>query len=188
MGRAREKSHGRLGVKRSERYALVPEEVMRSAAYAALPDFAKPTLFALACQYNGHNNGNLSLPYREAKALGVSAQWKLYAGLRLCEWTDLVVCSRRGKLDRGTKLPSLFAFTWRGVDDTGTAYDHGTSVCPIPSHTWVQWLRPDDWQQRVQSVQRQMRGGSRYATETPHIPLSGNGRSSLLGTPRVQIT
>ena len=46
-------------------------EVMSSAAYNAQPDYAKVVLFALAGQFRGGNNGNISLVMRDAKALGV---------------------------------------------------------------------------------------------------------------------
>src|SRR5437868_9612468 len=92
----------RLHVQRGERYALIPEQVMEHESYHALPDWARSVLFTVAARYNGNNNGDISVPYREAKRLGINAQWKLFAGIRLLEYTDLILCTRRGRLERGT--------------------------------------------------------------------------------------
>lgn len=112
---SRKSSGSRLRTSRGERYALVPEEVMNSVAYAAMPDYGKTVMFALACRYHGHNNGDLSLPFSEARELGVAYQWKLYAGLQLLRKSGLVELTRQGKLERGTKVCSLYSLTWRGA-------------------------------------------------------------------------
>jgi hypothetical protein len=177
----RGRSVGKLGVERGERYALIPEEVQESIAYQALPDWAKVVLVALACRYNGFNNGDLSLPFSEAKRLGVSAQWKLYAGLRLLERADLIVCTRRGRLERGTKLASLYALTWRGINAPGgggVQFDPGVVASPIPSNAWAKWEKPADWSAIVKAVRRANHG---RATKIPVSTTLGNGRSTTMG-------
>jgi hypothetical protein len=144
----------RLGVEPGESYALVHEEVMNSAAYGAMPDFSKAVMFALACRYQGHNNGDLSLPFSEAHKLGVAHQWKLYAGLQLLRKAGLVEMTRQGKLERGTKVCSLYSVTWRGIDDppAGVTYDAGIAAKPLPSNDWVRWTRPANWAAIVREV------------------------------------
>lgn len=175
------KRRGRKGLQvvRGDRYALIPEEVIESASYHAQPDWARSVLLALACRFNGHNNGDLSLPFSEAKRLGISAQWKLYAGLRLLERADLIQCTRRGRLEGGRKLPSLYCLTWRGIDQGSTAtYDAGVAICPIPSQIWVKWVKPPDWSTYVRQTARSNHGRS------VGIPVSttlGASHSTTLG-------
>ena len=159
-----------LQVGPGERYALLPREVGESAPYNAQTDWSRTVLFALLPQYHGHNNGLLGLTFPEAKTLGVHAQWKLYAGLKLLCQSDLIVCTRRGRLQAGEKLPSLYAVTWKGIDEPkeGVVYDFGINVSPIPSHRWAKWQKPDHWQKLVKNIERVARG--RRPKENPYTP------------------
>ncbi|HMN42943.1 MAG TPA: hypothetical protein PKE27_00080 [Povalibacter sp.] len=158
---------------------------MESEAYHAQPDWGRSVLFALASRFNSHNNGDLSLPFSEAKRLGITSQWKLYAGLRLLEGADLIVCTRRGHLSRGTKLPSLFALTWRGIDVfESVQFDPGVATSPVPSHTWARWKRPADWPEFVRKTARLMKGRKgddgpilARGKKNPHTTHGGAGRS-----------
>ena len=152
---------------------------MTSAAYAATPDFAKSVLFAVACRYNGHNNGDLSLPYSEARQLGVAHQWKLYAGLQLLKKTGLIVCTRQGKLERGSKVCSLYAVTWRGIDAPRdhVSYDAGLSVCPIAGNDWARWVKPAEWLKTVRKVVAANHGRKKNPVST----TMGKGRSTMVG-------
>jgi hypothetical protein len=181
------KRGSRLHVTRGERYALIPEEVMEHDSYHAQPDWARSVLFALAARYNGNNNGDLSLPFSEAKRLGISAQWKLYAGLRLLEKAELIQCARRGRLERGTKLASLYALTWRGINECPNVnFDAGISSCPIPSNAWVKWAKPDNWKQLVRSIAQANHGVEKNPVakrlrKNPDSTALGAGRSTALG-------
>jgi hypothetical protein len=175
----RARTTGRLGVKRGDRYALIPEEVMSSVSYGAQPDYAKCVLFALACRCNGHNNGDLSLPFSEARQLGIAHQWKLFAGLQLLRKAGLILCTRQGQLQRGTKLCSLYALTWRGIDAAppGVAYDAGLGPCPIASNAWAKWDKPAQWLETIREVTRANHGRSKIPVST----TLGKGRSTTLG-------
>jgi hypothetical protein len=157
---------------------------LESAAYHAQPDWARSVLFAMAARCNGHNNGDLSLTFSEAKRLGIAAQWKLYAGLRLLERAELVVCTRRGRLERGTKLASLFALTWRGIDKCERVhFDPGITPCPLPTHAWAKWVRPADWT----AIRKQIVQSNRGRSKIPHTQPVGNGRSQRGGAIRSNI-
>lgn len=174
----RARATGRLGVKRGERYALVPEEVMNSMAYSVQPDYAKCVLFALACRCNGHNNGNLSLPFTEAKQLGIAAQWKLYAGLRLLTIAQLTQRTRKGSAKGGRKYANLYALDWRGIDAVdGLQYDCDINVCPLPRNAWARWEVPANWRETVKQVATVNHGQSKILRST----TLGNGRSTTLG-------
>jgi hypothetical protein len=165
-----------LRVARGERYALIPKEVIESVAYLALTDWARAVLIALLAQYDGSNNGMLALPFSQAKLLGISHQWKLYAGLRVLEASDIIVCTRRGHLQGGTKLPSFYGVTWRGLDEPkdGASYDGTIGACPIPSHAWAKWNKPENWDEQVRAIMRRVRGKSEqicpFPKKTPHTP------------------
>lgn len=152
---------------------------MNSAAYAAQPDFAKVVLLAVAARYHGRNNGDLSLAIKDARVLGVAHPWKLYAGINLLRKGDLIECTRQGRLERGTKLCSLFAVTWRGIDapPDGVAYDTGISSCAIPSHAWAKWEKPATWIQTVREVTIANHGRNKIPVST----TLGKGRSTTLG-------
>ena len=184
MADRRGRATGRLGVKRGEHYALLPEELMASTAYCALPDWAKVVLFALASRFNGHNNGNLSLPWSEARHRGISAPWKLYAGLRVLEKTDLVHCTRRGRLERGMKIPSLYALTWRGIDNCERiAFDEGVARSPIPSNAWAKWIKPPDWEQVFKQINRTARGRKKS-----HTIADGSNHTTMDGAMTMKTT
>jgi hypothetical protein len=179
---------GKLGMQHGQCYALIPEEVMESAAYHAQPDWARTVLFALACGATQHNNGNLSLAFSDARRRGIAAQWKLYAGLRLLERADLVICTRRGHLERGMKLPSLFGITWRGINPAPEkiTYDFGVTSSPIPTNAWAAWVKPDTWKQTIQMIVNSNRGTSKL-TKKPHTQMLGNDRSQVLGATATDI-
>lgn len=168
-----------LQVARGERYALIPREVLESIPYCSLTDWARTVLVALLAQFNGFNNGMLALPFSQAKLLGVSHQWKLYAGLRLLVATDLIACTRQGRLEAGTKLPSLYAMTWRGIDEPkdGLTYDAGRGACPLPSNAWARWAKPQDWRDYCRKVARENHGRGKNPVSTTR----GYGRSTTRG-------
>jgi hypothetical protein len=128
-----------------EHFALVPCQVMESDAYRALPDWAKVPVVALAGQYRGARNGDISLTWREARQLGVSAQWKLRAGLKLAERVGLIDMTRLGgNVAGGEKWPTLYALGWLPIE-------HSDKFTSPPGSTlkalnrWATWTRPHDW-------------------------------------------
>ena len=158
---------------------------MNSIAYAAVPDAAKVALFALAARFNGHNNGNLSLTFAEAKKLGVAYQWKLYAGLQLLKMTELVLCTRQGLVARGTKICSLYALTWREIHEapSNVYYDAGITSGPFPRHAWSKWEKPPDWRETVRRVMSVNHGRSKISVST----MLGKGGSTMLGATTSEI-
>lgn len=151
---------------------------MNSIAYNCQPDYAKVVLIALAARYQGHNNGDLSLPFSEARQLGVGQQWKLYAGLQLLRGAGLIEVTRQGMIMRGRKLCSLFAVAWKFIDKApeGIEYDAGIASRPA-SNAWAQWEKPKDWLQIVKDAARRHHGQKiRVGTTTV-----GAGRTTTVG-------
>jgi hypothetical protein len=129
----RARATGRLGVKKGERYALVPVEVLGSAAYATLSGPASRVLFALAAQYHGGNNGRLTLPYSVAKGLGVRSKDLLTRGLAELEQRGLIDLTHRGGLS--PYGCSRYALGWQE-----TKGDEAHGVIPAPAaNRWATW-------------------------------------------------
>jgi hypothetical protein len=177
----RGRATGRLGIKEGERYALMPEEVMTSTAYGAQPDFAKVTLFAVACRFSGHNNANLSIPFSEAEKLGIEYQWKLYAGLQLLRKAGLILMTRQGHLAAGSKVCSLYAITWRAINraPAGVNYDAGILPSVVPSHEWAKWERPVDWARIVRDV-TDAHHGRKKGSRWPHRSTTGGAMATKI--------
>jgi hypothetical protein len=163
-------------MERGERYALIPREVMESEAYRALPPYAVLVLLALAVQYIGSRNGSLALPWTEAARLGVRTQAQLYGGLQLLQAVQLIACTRRGHLTAGKRLATLYALTWRAVDDpaAGVTYDAGMSMSLSPSHEWSRWVLPAEWNDYVRTINRRAKGKGGH--ECPFIKKSDSPR------------
>ena len=138
-------------------YALIPSEVLGSEAYAALPDWAARVLPALAAQFRKTNNGDLSLTWKEARSLGVSSEWKLRAGLSLLEAVGLVEVMRRGRIESGRGICSLYALGWRQIDPSDK-HDVPSIVAVAAPMRWATWNRPGDWQSRLDNARRNAQG------------------------------
>lgn len=155
-----------------EHFARVPREVLESAAYGTLPDRAKASVFALAGQYRGSRNGDLSLTWREARQLGVSAQWKLRAGLKLAERVGLIELTRPGgNVAGGEKRPTLYALGWLPIE-------HSDKFTSPPGSTlkalnrWATWERPHDWHLQTKTERRKAQ-----AKKNGH-PTGGSDRAT----------
>jgi hypothetical protein len=151
----RTRSTGRFAP--GETFGAIPSEVLNSVAYRALPDFAVRVLIALAAQYRGVNNGDLSLTREQAASLGVAAGWKVSAGLELLVLTGLVLRTRQGKARHGRGICALYALAWRPIDPTPHAYPpiNGRRTAP---NGWALWAKPENWSAIERSVRRRAKG------------------------------
>lgn len=189
LSNRRARNAGKREFNDHERFAFLPQEVLESSSWAALPDFAKASVVALACGAHHLNNGRIALPWSIARRRGLSSEWKLYAGLQLAELAGLVRRTRQGRLQAGRKLPNLYALTWRAISD---AKDLDLVSGPTISapNDWARWSVPTDWKEIVSAVRDKARGApSRQRArarfpKTGKIPLPigvGRGRPALRG-------
>lgn len=159
MARKRQRGRHTGRFEAGETFAAVPVEILRSEAYAALPDYAARVLFALAAQFRGRNNGNLSLPIRTAREHGIRSAWKAQAGLRLLLDVGLIEMTRPGKYSHGKGICALYAVTWKAINVTAEAFPAIDHERPAPN-TWAKWQRPDDWAARECAARRSAQGAS----------------------------
>jgi hypothetical protein len=137
--------------------APIPRLVVESEAYQALPDWAVRVLVAVACQYNGRNNGSLGLTESNFKRLGIRAAWHVYAGLRLLEEVGLVVRTEAG----GTPLQgqARYALTWRAMGPSGASAAE-TAHRRKATNNWRLWEQPARWSDQVEALKRAARGAA----------------------------
>lgn len=132
----RARATGRLGVAKGERYALLPDDLLRSAAVCELSGIGFRVLVAFAAQYHGRNNGSLTLPASAARDYGIRSKAQLVAGVHECLRHQLLELTYQGG------LPPLgcsrYAVTWKQVDAN---VDFGLTRCPA-GNAWASW-RPD---------------------------------------------
>jgi hypothetical protein len=146
-------------------YALIPGDVLQSEAYAALPDYAPRVLLALAAQFRKDNNGDLSLTKGEARRYGIAAEWKLRAGLSLLESVGLVEVMRRGRIENGKGICSLYALGWRQID-ASNKYDQPRVVAIAAPMRWAKWKQPADWLLQVACARQRAQGKRRMVSPT----------------------
>lgn len=112
----------------NRRFVQFPNQLMDSRRFLALSAIAVKALMYLASQYNGHNNGDLGIAWKIAKAKGFTSNNSLRRGaLELVE-AGFVVQSRQG----GRNRCSLFALAWFAIDDCNGKLDiPSTKVAPL---------------------------------------------------------
>lgn len=138
-------------------FSLVLAEVMVSAAFLASPDWAIRVFFALTCSYHGQANGNISLTFEEAQKYGITSEWKLRAGLAVLERTGLIECMRRGHIQNGKGVCSLFALGFRQIDPSD-GYDQPLTMAVRAPNRWAKWIRPADWDDQVTQLRLAAQG------------------------------
>jgi len=176
VGRKRGRAQGRF--ESGQKFAAIPEEVLRSEAYRQLPDSAVRILLAIAVQYRGNNNGDLSMTAGMAKEYGIGHK-NLAAALPLLEMTGLLQRTRQGRLQGGATLCSLYALTWKPLN-ASDKYDTAVLADRRASNEWVHWVRPGNWAEIIKNKKRKATG--RKISLIP--PRGGDGRSPHSGSER----
>jgi len=124
---------------RPDRYALVPREVLQSEAVCTMPNYGLRVLLAIAAQFNGRNNGDLSLTAAEARRFGISSTKQLYAAFAELQCRGLIIKTRQGgKRPMGC---TLYALGWVRIQESDK-YDVGVGATIKPVNGWARWLRP----------------------------------------------
>lgn len=117
------------------RFVGIPYNVVRSPQWVSLSDSEARMLMELAFQFNGKNNGNLTLTHSILKDRGIS-NGACGRALKSLQEKGFIVVTRQGWKQRGK--PTLVALTWHGLDDPpkGVEYDEGIKVESPPLNYW----------------------------------------------------
>jgi hypothetical protein len=160
-GRTRLKSKGRRG-NEAEKFAYVPESVLRSMAGQTLPHAALKVLTILLVGRSRERNGTMCCSESYAAQFGVRSRDTVRRSLIELQQRGIIVVTRRVKAFK--KWPTLFAVTWwpisyrdgealsRPEDPTydylkwptttpATGVERAVTV-DIPSHRWSDSLTP----------------------------------------------
>ena len=130
MAASYSKSKGRSN---KERYILIPHNVVESEDFLKLSFSAKTTLIAIAHQFNGYNNGDLSFAHSRALVWGFGSKSTLAKALKELMAADLIVRSRDPRRDRDNPHGqcSLYALTWLKVDECKGKHELNATVAPL---------------------------------------------------------
>jgi hypothetical protein len=84
----------------SQGYVQLPNSLLDSPAFRALPDAGKVVILALTRNYNGANNGRIALTIADAAKHWNLSKYKRADGLKAAEAADLIECTARGMSGR----------------------------------------------------------------------------------------
>ena len=111
-------------------FVAMPHAVIASDNWRQCSATAIKVLIALARQYNGNNNGDLSAAMKIMKPLGWKSSDTVTLALRELRHYGLIVLTRQGEM----KKPNLYALTWLSIDECGGKLE--TPATRIAPGTW----------------------------------------------------
>jgi hypothetical protein len=120
MGKNYSKAKGRG--EKAKNFAGIDRNVMESDEYIGLSYVARAVLQELAYQYNGRNNGDLTLARSLMAKRGIKKDALDSAKKELLK-ADLVRITRKGQFQNPGGLCDLFALTWRPINECGGKLD-----------------------------------------------------------------
>tara|TARA_B110000196_G_scaffold70119_1_gene59930 strand:- start:11702 stop:12133 length:432 start_codon:yes stop_codon:yes gene_type:complete len=100
-----------------ESFAGIPRIVMDSSSYLMLGPSAKALLFEAAYQYKGNNNGNLCFAWTLMQNRGWKSKATLDKAIKELVKEDFIILSRRGHFRKPFDRCSLYAITWKAIDE-----------------------------------------------------------------------
>ena len=124
MSKSYQKSKGRSTS--PGQFVGIPIVVLDHEDFRNLSNSAKIALIAILREFNGKNNGDLSLPLSRARQWGIKSSATLVESIRELESVNLIIRTRDPSLMRFALRGqcSLFAVTWRPIDECGGKHDY----------------------------------------------------------------
>ena len=123
----RRKTKGR---REGGRFAQFPAHVFQSSEYAELSAQAVKLLVDIFMQYNGKNNGDFCTAWSVMSKCGWKSRDTLCKALKELQRAGFILKTRQG----GKGSPSLYAVTWRGINDCKGKLDIPPQTAP--PNTW----------------------------------------------------
>lgn len=112
-------------------YGGLPKVVWKHPDYCNLKGNAVRLLMDLACQYNGHNNGDLMAAYTVLKKRGWKSQDTITAAVEQLIQANLIIRTRIGQFCNPGGRCHLYALTWKSIDECqGKNLDVGPTRTP----------------------------------------------------------
>lgn len=113
-----------------EPFVSIPKQILLSDQYAKLGAWSVKLLLDLSAQYNGKNNGDLCAAFSMMQKRGWRSKGTLAKALTELTDAGFISKARQG----GKHKPSLYAVTFRGVDECGGKLEVKPS--PVPTNAW----------------------------------------------------
>lgn len=101
----------------SGRFVAVPHAVLDSVSYLQLPTRAVKLLMDIAYQYNGRNNGDLTVAWGFMERRGWSSKDTLSKAVKDLVDADLILKTRTGRFMNPGARCDLYAISWRAIDE-----------------------------------------------------------------------
>jgi len=121
----------RTGRSTSGRFIALPDNMTSSDAWGALSGNAVKLIVEIARQFDGKNNGDLSAPWSKMKRRGFRSKSTLYEATKEASDAGFIIATRLGGRHR---LCTLYAITWKPVDDCKGKHGHPTES--VASNLW----------------------------------------------------
>ena len=129
MAHTQESMKGRR-TKNVPSFSMLIHAYFQSKEYAMLSPRAVKALIDLYCQYRGKNNGDLCATWTFMKKVGWSSKDQLAKAIKELLDTEWIMVTRQG----GRKIPTLYAVTFRAIDECGGKLDVRPTLAPL--HSW----------------------------------------------------
>ena len=123
MARSRSKTKGK---KERGRFMAIPTQVLISEEYYMLNGWETKLLIDICAQYNGKNNGDLCAAWSVLKQRGWKSPATLSRALSKLLATRFLIKTRQG----GRNLASLYAVSFRAIDECGDKIDIEPTIAP----------------------------------------------------------
>jgi hypothetical protein len=107
-------------------FLQLPKHVLGSEAYRSLSGWEVKLLVDIASQFSGKNNGDLGASWTVMKCRGWNSPSTLNKALKGILNAGMIQETRSGGRHRCT----LYAVTWRGIDDCKGKLDVNSTIAP----------------------------------------------------------
>lgn len=109
------------GRKKSGRFSSFPHSVLNHSDYQSLSLSSRALLIELLRQFNGKNNGDLTIAFKILKPQGFNSRRGIVKSIEELIEKKLVIQTRQG----GRNKCSLFALSWLDIDECKGKLDDG---------------------------------------------------------------
>lgn len=128
------------GRRESGTFTAIPHAIQDCANWRQCKATAIKMLCDVARQYNGHNNGDLCAALSTLRPYGWTSPETVLWALRELRHYGFLLLTRQG----GLHAPSLYALTWRPIDECG-----GKLTCAQPTR-----VAPGGWREQRERFKR----------------------------------
>jgi hypothetical protein len=116
------------GRRETGRFVAFPHAVMKTEDYTGLSYKSKALLLDIALQYNGRNNGDLTVALAVLRNRGWKRQATISEAVKELLDADLIIRTREGQFRNPHSRCALYAITWQPIDDC-----NGKDLCVNPT-------------------------------------------------------